>query len=204
MMISGGAQILWTGLLWMTGIALVVARVGYRVGQAKGKVVFAAGVVVAVGLIALTSVACSALPDSAKSEQNSATEASPSPKSDSSRGSTNIREMLKEYEVNPLRAEHLYEGRTMVVGGKITAIEEYMVGGSVVILEGEDPNKGHLPRVQLESGVFLPFASNEARSWLFEKNVGDTIEAQCFVERFESSGSREGLPILSECKQAAE
>ena len=68
---------LWTGLLRMTGIAfaLAVAGIGFRVGKLVGKAMFAVGVVAAVGLIALASISCSALPDSAKSERQIADEA---------------------------------------------------------------------------------------------------------------------------------
>ena len=125
-------------------------------------------------------------------------------KGDSGQGAAQIQKMLQEYKANPLRAEHLFEGETMVVGGQITAIEEDLVGGSVVILEGEDPNKGHLPRVRLKSGVSLLFASNDARSWLIEKNVGDSIEAECYFRRYSGTGSMEGPLALIECQQVPE
>ena len=64
-------------LLWMTGIALalIVAAVAYRLGGFKGKGIFVVGVVAAVGLLVLATMACSALPDSAKTERQIATEA---------------------------------------------------------------------------------------------------------------------------------
>ena len=64
-------------LLWMTGItlALVIAALAYRHGSLKGKGVFGLGVITAVGLLVLAAVACSALPDSVKSERQIATEA---------------------------------------------------------------------------------------------------------------------------------
>ena len=68
---------LWIGLLRMTAIALAlaVAGIGYRVSKVVGKALFAVGVVTAVGLLVLASVACSALPDLAKSERQIADEA---------------------------------------------------------------------------------------------------------------------------------
>ena len=66
-----------TAVLLCTGVALslIVAGISYNHGGKPGKAVFGMGVVVAVGLIALASMACSALPDSAKSERQIATEA---------------------------------------------------------------------------------------------------------------------------------
>ena len=48
---------LWTGLLRMTGIALalILAGIGFRVGQVKGKVVFVIGVFAAVGLLVMAT-----------------------------------------------------------------------------------------------------------------------------------------------------
>ena len=125
-------------------------------------------------------------------------------KGDSGQGASNVQKMLQEYKANPLRAEHLYEGETMVVGGQITAIEEDFVAGSVTILPGDDPNKGHLPRVWLQSKVSLLFASNDARSWLIERNVGDSIEAECYFRRYSGTGSMEGPLALIECQQVPE
>ena len=174
-------------LLWMAGIALVlaVAAFGYRQGNLKGKGVFGLGVVTAVGLLVMATVSCSALPDSARSEQQNATEASPSTKSASSRGSDNIRAMLKEYEANSLRAEKQYRGRTVVVGGKIRSIS----GGIGAPL-----------LARLENDVVLDFDKKESSSWLLAQNVGDDIEAQCRVTGFHWKGH----PYLSDCGQVPE
>ena len=155
-------------------------------------------------VITLASMACSALPDSATPERLNATVASPSAKGDSRQGAAQIQKMLKEYKANPLRAEYLYEGETVVVGGEITAIKEDMVGNSVTILPGDDPNKGYLPRVWLKSGVSLLFASNDARSWLIEKDSGDSIEAECHFRRYSGTGSMDGPLALIECQQVPE
>ena len=66
---------LFTGLLWMTAIAiaLAVAAVGYRVGRGPGRTVFVLSVVAAVGLIVLASVACDS--DAGKSNWDIAREA---------------------------------------------------------------------------------------------------------------------------------
>ena len=49
---------LWTGFLWMTGIALalVIAALAYRQGSLKGKGIFGLGVLAAVGLLVLAVV----------------------------------------------------------------------------------------------------------------------------------------------------
>ena len=125
-------------------------------------------------------------------------------KDDSGQGAAQILKMLQEYKANPLRAEHLFEGETMVVGGQITAIEEDLVAGAVTILPSDDPNKGHLPRVWLKSGVSLLFASNDARGWLIEKNIGDSIEAECYFRGFRDTGSMDGSLDLIECQQVPE
>ena len=249
---------LWTGLLWMTAIALAlaVAGIGYRVSKVVGKAVFAVGVVAALGLIVLVSTACDVLPDSAKSERQIAGEAAaclqagygeefavlfPNGKdgiadtlvqtssreqlvtyrdqkcgkgvedpasvvSDSGsglenpfRGSnsgctgcSNIQKIMDEYDANPLRAERNYKGRTMVVGGKIKTIEE-------------DFAVPPRPLVRLRNDVSLLFSWEGDHSWLLEKNIGDSIEAQCLVEGFWGPyrlGS--GTPRLAECGQVPE
>ena len=186
-----------TNVLLMSGIALalILAGVGYAWRRSLGKAMFVLGVSAAVGLLVLAATGCGELPSSTVSKEQNAKPTSPSAKVASSEGVTNTQQMLQEYKANSLRAEHHYEGKTVVVGGKIRAIEEYSVRGSGVILPGDDPNKGQLPRVRLEGGVTLSFASNDARDWLIEKNVGDPIEAECYVNRFDHNG----LPILSEC-----
>ena len=60
-------------LLASMALSLMVAGVGYRVGQVKGRALL--GVTTAAGFIVLASVTCSALPDSAKSERQIADEA---------------------------------------------------------------------------------------------------------------------------------
>ncbi len=64
-------------LLWMSGItiALVAAGVGYASGRPIGKGVFVVGVITAVLVLVLAATACSALPDSAKSDRQLAEEA---------------------------------------------------------------------------------------------------------------------------------
>ena len=66
-----------TAVLLRTGVALslIVAGISYNHGGKPGKAVFGLGVVAAVGLIVLLTTACNALPDSAKSERQIATEA---------------------------------------------------------------------------------------------------------------------------------
>ena len=248
-----------TTVLLLTGIALslIVAGFGYCHGSLQGKGVFGPGVIMAVGLLALASVACSQLPDSLKADRQVADEAAaclqagygeefavlfPNGKdgiadtlvqtssreqlvtyrdqkcgkgvedpaslvSDSGsglenpfRGSnpgctscSNIQEMMDEYDANPLRAERNYKGRTIVVGGKIKTIEE-------------DFAVPPRPLVRLRNDVSLLFSWEGDHSWLLEKNVGDSIEAQCLVEGFRGPASLgpTGTPRLSECGRVPE
>ena len=172
-------------LLWMTGIALALVVAALRLGSLKGKGIFVVGVVAAVGLLVLASMACSHLPDSATPERQGTAAASPSVKSDPGRGSANIKEMMIEYQANSLRAEKNYRGRTVRMGGKIQSIS----GGIGAPL-----------LARLENDVVLDFDEKASSSWLLAKNAGDDIEAQCRVIGFHWKG----YPKLSDCGQVPE
>ena len=194
-----------TGVLWMSGIALalVIAGIGYRAGQVKGKAVFVFGVVAAVGLLVMASTACATPADSVPTGQPNSTAAESNSLTDSSQGADQIQHILQDYETNSLRAEDIYVGQTMLVGGEIKAFDEYWLGRGVSILPGEDPNKGTLPQVWLENKVSLIFASNEARTWLHKMNVGDRIAVQCLFGGYDPH-SMEGPLTLTECQQVLE
>ena len=109
-------------------------------------------------------------------------------------GCSNVDEMRKAYEANPIRAESQYRGRTMVVGGKIESI-------------GRDFAVPPRPLVRLKNDVALEFAWEGDHSWLLEYNTGDTIQAECKIERFTGPytlGREVGIPIVGECRQVSE
>ena len=194
-----------TGVLWMSGIvlALVIAGIGYGVGATRGKAVFVFGVVAAVGLIVMASTACATPADTASSDRPDPTAATPSAKEGSGQGAAQIQQILQDYETNSLRAEDVYVGQTMLVGGEIKAFDEYWLGRGVTIQPGDDPNKGTLPQVWLENKVSLIFASNDARTWIHKMNVVDRIAVQCLFGGY-NPHSMEGPLMLTECRQVPE
>ena len=194
-----------SNLLWMSAIALalIIAGLAYRHGSRKGKVVFGLEVVVGVVLIALAATACSELQEAVQADRQSDTTAASNAKSDTGQGAARIQQILQDYETNSLRAEDVYVGQTMLVGGEIKAFDEYWLGRGVTIQPGDDPNKGTLPQVWLEHKVSLIFASNDARTWLHKMSVGDQIAVQCLFGGF-NPHSMEGPLKLTECRQVPE
>lgn len=79
--------------------------------------------------------------------------------------------LFETYERNEIVAEDSYNGRSIGIRGRISAIKQAMMGAPIVLLEAGGPNKRvacHLPK--------------KAQAEIAERKIGDQVSFSCRVK----------------------